>query len=63
MRRGVRRFRKLGVELLDQPRLAQARFTDNLDKLALALACALPAPEQHRDLVVATDERRQRSLA
>jgi hypothetical protein len=27
------------------------------------LPCPLPAPHQHRDLLVATDERRQMALA
>ena len=60
---GVRRFGEPGAELLDQARLAEARLADDHDELALALARALPAPEQHRHLVVAADERRQRPCA
>src|SRR5271169_4294164 len=51
------------VELLDQARLAEAGLADDLDELALARPRALPAPQQHRDLLLAADQWRQRALA
>ena len=59
---GVRRIGEAGAEFLDQARLAEARLADDHDELALAPARAVPAPEQHRHLVLAADERRQRPL-
>ena len=50
------------MEFLDQPRLAEARLADDLHELPLAGPRALPAPQQHRDLFVAADQRRQRAL-
>ena len=59
----VRRIGEACAEFLDQARLAEARLADDHDELALAPARAVPAPEQHRHLVLAADERRQRPLA
>ena len=50
------------MKLLDQPRLAQPRLTNDQHQLAVALPCPLPAPHQHGDLLVATDERREMAL-
>jgi hypothetical protein len=59
----VRYFVQSGMKFIDQPRLAEAGFADNQHQLTVALSCALPAPHQHDDLVVATDQRCQMALA
>ncbi len=53
------RLRQFGPELLDQPRLAEAGFPDDLHELAFALNSARPAAHKERELVLAADERRQ----
>ena len=58
----MRRVDQSRAKFLDQARLAEARFADNLHELALALPRALPAPQQHRDFLLAPDQRRQRAL-
>ena len=50
------------VKLLDQARFAEARLADDQHELALALPRPLPAPHQHRNFLVAADERRQLAL-
>jgi hypothetical protein len=44
------------VKFFDQSRLAQPWFADNQHQLALASARPLPAPHEHGDFFVATDE-------
>ena len=50
------------MKFLDQARLAQSRLADDQHQLAVALPRALPAPQQHRDFLLAPDERRQMAL-
>jgi hypothetical protein len=45
------------MELLDQARLAQARFADDQHQLSVALPSPLPAPHQRRHFVFAANER------
>ena len=47
-----------GVELLDEPRLAEAGLADDQDELAFACARALPAARQQSEFLLAPDERR-----
>ena len=60
---GVRRFREPRVELLDQPRLAEAGFADDQHELAFARPGALPAARKQAEFLLAADERRQRPRA
>ena len=55
---GVRRLTEPGVELLDEPGLSEPRLADDLDKLALAGADAVPATEQRPNVLLAADEGR-----
>ena len=59
---GVRRVAQPGVKFLDQARLAEARLADDQHQLPVALPRPLPAPHQHGDFLVATDERREMAL-
>ena len=56
---GVRRLRKARMELLDKPRLAEARLADDQRELAFARPRALPAALKQAKLLLAADERRQ----
>ena len=58
----MRRLAEPGAKLLDQPRLADAGLADHKRELALAFARALPTPTEQIELLLASDERRQRSL-
>ena len=60
---GMRSFREPRVELLDEPRLAETRFANDLDELALARSGALPTPRKQAQFLFAADERRQGSRA
>ena len=51
------------AELLDEPRLADAGLADDEHELALACPRALPAAREQAELLLATDERRQRPRA
>ena len=55
---GVRRLTEPGVELFDEPGLAEPGFADDLNELALADADAVPATEQRPNVLLAADERR-----
>jgi hypothetical protein len=48
------------MKLLDEPRLAQARFADDQHELAFARQGALPAALKQAKLLLAADKRRQR---
>ena len=50
---------ELCAKLLDQARLADAGFADDLDELTLAFERARPTARQQRKLVLAADQRRQ----
>jgi hypothetical protein len=52
----VRSIPKTDVKFLDQPRLAEPRLADNQYQLPIALSRSPPAPHQHGDLLVTTDE-------
>jgi hypothetical protein len=49
------------MKFLDQPRFTQAGFAHDQDQLPLALP-PLPAPHQHGDFLVTTDQRREPAL-
>ena len=49
-------------KFLDQPRLADTRFANNQHQLPVTLPRPLPAPHQHGDLLVTTDQRRETAL-
>ena len=51
------------MKLLDEPRLAETRFANDLDELALARSRALPATGQKVELLTTADEWRQGSRA
>ena len=55
---GVRRLSEPRVELLDEPRLAEAGLADDQHELAFARAGALPAARQQAQFLLAADERR-----
>ena len=55
---GVRRLREPRMELLDEPRLAEAGLADDQHELAFARASALPAARQQSQFLLAPDERR-----
>ena len=59
----MRRLAEPGAKLLDQPRLAHARLADDQRQLTLAFARALPAPGEKIELLLASNERRQRPRA
>ena len=59
---GVRRVAQSGMKFLDQAGFTQSRLADDQHQLALALPRPLPAPHQHGDFLVATDERREMAL-
>ena len=54
---GVRRLREPRVELLDEPRLAQAGFADDQHELAFAYVRA-PSAAQVGQFLLTTDKRR-----
>src|SRR5262245_55344744 len=60
---GVRRFAQSAVKFFDQPSCSQPGFANNQSQLSLALPRPLPAPHQHGNFLVATNERRQLTLA
>ena len=60
---GVRRLGERRTELIDEPRLAEARFADDQHDLAFAGPRAFPAARQQAQLLLAADERRQNSSA
>ena len=60
---GMRRLSEPGTKLIDEPRLADAGFTDDLDELTLARASPLPAAREQVQLLFAADERRRRPPA
>ena len=51
------------MELLDEPRLAEARPADDQHELAFARKSALPAAREYGQLLLAADERRPRPYA
>ena len=59
---GMRRVAQPRLKFLDQPRLAQARLANDQHQLPVALPRPLPAPHQHGDFLVATDQRREMAL-
>src|SRR5262245_5537207 len=59
---GVRRVAQPAVKFCDQARFSQSGLAHNQSQLSLALPRSLPAPHQHGDFLVATDERRQITL-
>ena len=61
---GMRTFREPRVELLDEPRLTEGQFANDLDELALTpRSGALPTPRKQAQFLFAADERRQGSRA
>src|SRR6516165_7084678 len=57
---GMGCFSDLGAELLDEPRLADARLADDQHKLTFACASAFPTARQQTQFLLAADERGQR---
>ena len=51
------------MKLLEQPRLAHARFADDQDELAFACPGALPSACEQAQFLLAPDERRERPSA
>ena len=60
---GVRRICEPRVELLDQPRFAEAGFADDQHELAFARPRALPAAHEQAQFLLAANERRERPRA
>jgi hypothetical protein len=58
----MRRVPQATMKFFDQARLTQAWLAHDQYQLALALPGALPSPHQHRDLFLATDQRREMAL-
>ena len=56
---GMRRLGQPGAEFLGQARFAQAALAGNQDQLALAVARAIPARQDLRQFVVASDQGRR----
>jgi len=50
------------MEFFNEPRLADPRLANNQHQLAVALPRPLPAPHQHGDFLVATNQRREMAL-
>ena len=46
------------MELLDEPRLAEAGLADDQDELSFACPRALPAAREQRKFLLAANERR-----
>ena len=59
----MRRLAELQAKLLDEPRLADAGFADDLDELPLAFRRPFPTSEQEVELLLAPDEWSQRASA
>ena len=55
----VRLARQLLTQGVQQPRLANARFARDQDHLAVAVLGPAPALQQHGQLVLTSDQRRQ----
>ena len=55
---GVRRLREPRMELLDEPRLAEAGLAYDQHELAFARAGALPAAREQAQFLLTADERR-----
>ena len=55
----VRLVRQLLAKGVQQPRLANARFARDQDDLAISVLGPVPALQQHSQLVVTSDQRRQ----
>jgi hypothetical protein len=60
---GMRRVPQATMKFFDQARLTQAWLAHDQYQLPLALPRPLPAPHQHGDFLIATDERREMALA
>ena len=59
---GMRGVAQPRLEFLHQPRLAQARLANDQHQLPVAPPRTLPAPQQHGELLVTTDQRRETAL-
>jgi hypothetical protein len=59
---GVRRVVYAAVKFLEQTRLTQSRLAHDQQQLSVALPRPFPAPHQHGDFLVASDERRKMPL-
>src|SRR5215472_16924180 len=59
---GVRRLAQPGMKFLDQARFTYSGLANNQHQLPLALPRALPAPHQHGDLFLATNQGREMAL-
>src|SRR6476660_5418453 len=59
----VRHLAQSEMEFLNEPRLADPRLADDQHQLAIAPPRPLPAPHQHRDLFLATHQRREMALS
>ena len=55
---GMRRLSQLRMELLDEPRLAEAGLADDQNELSFASPRTLPAAREHAQFLLAADERR-----
>jgi hypothetical protein len=60
---GVRNFAQVGVEFRHQPGFADPRFAGDQHQLPFALPRPLPAPVEHGDFLVATNERGKVTLS
>ena len=60
---GVQRITQAGAKFLDQPRLPEPRLADDQHQLPVALTRPLPAPHQHGNFLVATDQWGEMALA
>jgi hypothetical protein len=59
----VQRLAESGAELLDEPRLPDARLADDERELTLAFERALPSPGEKVEFLLTANERRQRPYA
>jgi hypothetical protein len=59
----MRRLHQARLKLLNEPRLAETRFANDLDELTLAGLRALPAAGQKAEFLLTADERRYRPRA
>jgi hypothetical protein len=60
---GVRRFREMCMELLNEPRFSKSRLADDQHKLTFARPSTLPAARKHAQFLLATDKGRDRASA
>src|SRR6478672_8730097 len=58
----VRYLTQPGMEFLDQAGFSQSWLAHDHHQLTIALPRPLPAPHQHRDLFLATHQRREMTL-